>query len=186
MFIMRSHSYIDRPQLVLPPKLIEYIIDYLHDSPSALCACACICQDWVAPGHFHLFYYCKITSINTITPVPYKYANYFNSCKDLLISHITSASSIFQCNTAPCCRCGIQIGPKWMPLCPTCQACSHSYENWSLPESPLPAWFLIQGPRSMHCLLSHFWLTRLESSKSQNSSVSLLFSAPLWSVSPYC
>src|SRR5271170_735515 len=51
---MRLRSY--RPRLVLPPELIEYTIDYLHDSPSALRACARVCRDWVAPSRFHLFY----------------------------------------------------------------------------------------------------------------------------------
>ena len=40
----------------LPLELIEYTIDYLHDSPSALRACVRVCRDWVAPSHFHLFY----------------------------------------------------------------------------------------------------------------------------------
>src|ERR1700722_7801974 len=44
-----------------PPELIEYTIDYLHDSPSTLRACACVCRAWVAPSRFHLFYHCEIT-----------------------------------------------------------------------------------------------------------------------------
>src|SRR5271170_6690956 len=54
---MRLCSYTPR----LPPELIEYIIDYLHDSPSALRACACVCRDWLAPTRFHLFYRREIT-----------------------------------------------------------------------------------------------------------------------------
>ena len=60
---MRLRSY--RPRL--PPELIEYIIDYLHDSPSALRACARVCRDWVAPSRFHLFYRREIISTR---PVP--------------------------------------------------------------------------------------------------------------------
>jgi hypothetical protein len=40
----------------LPPELIDYIIDYLHDSPSTLRTCARVCQAWVEPSRFHLFY----------------------------------------------------------------------------------------------------------------------------------
>jgi len=40
----------------LPPELIEYTIDYLHDSLFTLCACASVCRAWVAPSRFHLFY----------------------------------------------------------------------------------------------------------------------------------
>ena len=43
-----------------PPELIEYTIDYLHNSPSTLRACACVCRAWVAPSRFHLFYRRKI------------------------------------------------------------------------------------------------------------------------------
>src|SRR5271156_4226647 len=60
---MRLRSY--RPRLVLPPELIEYTIDYLHDSPSALRACARVCRDWVAPSRFHLFYRREITPTRT-------------------------------------------------------------------------------------------------------------------------
>src|ERR1700722_18105375 len=61
---MRLRSY--RPRL--PPELIEYIIDYLHDSPSALRSCARVCRDWVAPSRFHLFYRREIilTSSRTV------------------------------------------------------------------------------------------------------------------------
>src|SRR3984957_8094365 len=44
-----------------PPELVDYTIDYLHDSPSTLCTCACVCQAWVAPSRFHLFYRHEIT-----------------------------------------------------------------------------------------------------------------------------
>jgi len=54
---MRLRSY--RPPF--PRELIEYTIDYLHDSPSALRACTRVCRDWVAPSRFHLFYHRKIT-----------------------------------------------------------------------------------------------------------------------------
>ena len=60
---MRLRSY--RPRL--PPELIEYIIDHLHDSPSALRACARVCRDWVAPSRFHLFYRREIKPISTST-----------------------------------------------------------------------------------------------------------------------
>src|ERR1700722_5447418 len=60
---MRLRSY--RPRL--PPELIEYTIDYLHDSPSALRACAHVCRDWVAPSRFHLFYRREIKPSSTST-----------------------------------------------------------------------------------------------------------------------
>jgi len=60
---MCLHSY--RPPF--PPKLIDYTIDYLHDSPSTLRACACVCQVWVAPSHFHLFYCREIAPTRTST-----------------------------------------------------------------------------------------------------------------------
>jgi len=66
---MRLRSDIDRPRLVLPPELLEYTIDYLHDSPSALRACVRVCRDWVAPSRFHLFYYREITPTREM-PVP--------------------------------------------------------------------------------------------------------------------
>src|SRR5277367_3583084 len=65
---MRLRSY--RPRLVLPPELIEYTIDYLHDSPSALRACACVCRDWLAPTRFHLFYRREITPDRFPATVP--------------------------------------------------------------------------------------------------------------------
>jgi len=65
-FAMCVRSY--RPRL--PPELIEYTIDYLHDSPSALRACACVCRDWVAPSRFHLFYRREITPTNRTSTVP--------------------------------------------------------------------------------------------------------------------
>ena len=60
---MCLHSY--RPPF--PPELIEYTIDYLHDSPSTLRACACVCQAWVAPSRFHLFYRREIAPTRTST-----------------------------------------------------------------------------------------------------------------------
>src|SRR3984957_19715341 len=50
-----------------PPELIEYTIDYLHDSPSTLRACACVCRAWVAPSRFHLFYRREIAPNRTST-----------------------------------------------------------------------------------------------------------------------
>jgi len=44
----------------LPPELIDHIIDYLHDSPSTLRTCALVCQAWIAPSRFHLFYFLSI------------------------------------------------------------------------------------------------------------------------------
>ena len=55
-----------RPRL-LPPELIDYTIDYLHDSPSTLRTCACVCRAWVAPSRFHLFYHREITPTRTST-----------------------------------------------------------------------------------------------------------------------
>src|SRR3984957_3934836 len=46
----------------LPPELIEYTIDYLHDSPFAL-----LCRDLVAPSHFLLFYRHEIAPTRTST-----------------------------------------------------------------------------------------------------------------------
>src|ERR1700722_3053353 len=60
---MRLCSY--RPRL--PPELIEYIIDHLHDSSSTLRACSRVCRAWVAPSHFHLFYCRKIIPGRTNT-----------------------------------------------------------------------------------------------------------------------
>src|ERR1700722_9094745 len=59
---MCLHSY--RPP-IFPPELIEYTIDYLHDSPSTLRACACVCRAWVAPSRFHLFYRREIAPTRT-------------------------------------------------------------------------------------------------------------------------
>src|ERR1700722_8604956 len=53
----------------LPPELIDYTIDYLHDSPSTLRACACVCRAWVAPSRFHLFYFCEIAPTITSTVI---------------------------------------------------------------------------------------------------------------------
>jgi len=50
-----------------PSELIDYIIDYLHDSPSTLRVCACVCRAWVAPSRFHLFYRCEIAPTRTRT-----------------------------------------------------------------------------------------------------------------------
>jgi hypothetical protein len=44
-----------KPGRQLPPEVIANIIDYLHDSPSDLRACALVCRSWVAPSRFHLF-----------------------------------------------------------------------------------------------------------------------------------
>jgi len=44
-----------------PLELIEYTIDYLHDSPSTLRTCAHVSRAWVAPSRFHLFYRCETT-----------------------------------------------------------------------------------------------------------------------------
>ena len=54
----------------LPPELIDHTIDYLHDSPSTLRACARVCRAWVAPSRFHLFYRHEITPNNNIRTVP--------------------------------------------------------------------------------------------------------------------
>src|SRR3984957_20763029 len=62
-FAMRLGSY--RPRL--PPELIDYTIDYLHDSPSTLRTCACVYRAWVAPSRFHLFYRREITPTRTRT-----------------------------------------------------------------------------------------------------------------------
>src|ERR1700722_16089604 len=56
---MRLRSY--RPPFQFPLELIEFTIDYLHDSPSTLRACARVSRAWVAPSHFHLFYCHKTT-----------------------------------------------------------------------------------------------------------------------------
>jgi len=61
---MRLRSY--RPPF--PPELIEYTIDYLHDSPSTLHTCARVCRAWLAPSRFHLFYRREIGEI-TLTSV---------------------------------------------------------------------------------------------------------------------
>jgi hypothetical protein len=58
----------DMPRL--PPELIEYTIDYLHDSPSTLRACACVCRAWVAPSRFHLFYRHEIDPARRRSTVP--------------------------------------------------------------------------------------------------------------------
>src|ERR1700722_13981962 len=51
---MRLRSY--RPPFPFPLELIEYTIDYLHNSPSTLRTCAHVSRAWVAPSRFHLFY----------------------------------------------------------------------------------------------------------------------------------
>src|SRR3984957_11338748 len=53
----------------LPPELIEYTIDYLHNSPSTLHACARVCRAWVAPSRFHLFYRREIAPTRTSNTV---------------------------------------------------------------------------------------------------------------------
>jgi hypothetical protein len=41
---------------LLPPELIDNILDYLYDSPSDLRTCALVCKAWVAPkvGDIHI------------------------------------------------------------------------------------------------------------------------------------
>jgi hypothetical protein len=41
---------------LLPSELVDYILQYLCDSPSDLRACALVCKAWVAPSRAHLFY----------------------------------------------------------------------------------------------------------------------------------
>jgi hypothetical protein len=50
---------------LLPPELIDYILDYLYDSPSNLRACALVCKAWVAPSSAHLFYKIEVDCRNT-------------------------------------------------------------------------------------------------------------------------
>jgi hypothetical protein len=65
---MRLRSY-NSYMPPLPTELIDYIIDYLHDSPSILRTCARVCRAWVAPSRFHLFYCLKILPTRRNAPV---------------------------------------------------------------------------------------------------------------------
>ncbi|KAJ7112082.1 hypothetical protein C8R44DRAFT_882490 [Mycena epipterygia] len=45
----------ERPTTQLPQELVEYIIDFLHDSPRDWPACALVARSWVYPTQSHIF-----------------------------------------------------------------------------------------------------------------------------------
>ena len=40
---------------ILPPELIDYILSFLRKDSRTLCACACVCKDWLPISRAHLF-----------------------------------------------------------------------------------------------------------------------------------
>ena len=41
--------------MTIPPEIVDYIIDYVHNDPKTLIACSLVARDWVTSAHFHLF-----------------------------------------------------------------------------------------------------------------------------------
>ena len=38
-----------------PPEITDYVLDFLHDNPKALRACAQVCSTWLPTSYYHLF-----------------------------------------------------------------------------------------------------------------------------------
>lgn len=51
----------------VPLELSDYIIDFLHDDPQALRACASTCHAWAPASRFHLFRTASLNSANSST-----------------------------------------------------------------------------------------------------------------------
>ena len=47
------------PAPYLPPEILDYIIDHLHDEPEALKMCCLVSKSWVPRAREHLFYEIK-------------------------------------------------------------------------------------------------------------------------------
>ncbi|OCH85145.1 hypothetical protein OBBRIDRAFT_334360 [Obba rivulosa] len=45
-----------RDNSILPPELIDYTINFLHNDSKALKACALVCRAWLPSAQLHLFY----------------------------------------------------------------------------------------------------------------------------------
>jgi hypothetical protein len=120
----------DMPRL---PELIEYTIDYLHDSASTLCACASVCRAWVAPSHFHLFYRRSIVPTDDISEQIRELLQFLQ--KPPHIAHYIRDFH-FSVGYGPTIRMRLLDWPSLETVLPHLLG---SYENWSLSESPLSA-----------------------------------------------
>jgi hypothetical protein len=50
----------------LPPEMLDYIVDFLHDNPGALKQCCLISQSWISRTRRHLFFDVKFRSALTL------------------------------------------------------------------------------------------------------------------------
>ncbi|KAJ6559876.1 hypothetical protein B0H19DRAFT_1145984 [Mycena capillaripes] len=83
----------DHPTPLDIPELLEHCIDYLHDSPRDLKACALVSRHWVYPSQSHLFRAPTVTSRNGIVSVndaPWERLRDMLALSSHLIRHIQS------------------------------------------------------------------------------------------------
>ncbi|TCD66257.1 hypothetical protein EIP91_001620 [Steccherinum ochraceum] len=97
----------DQPRL--PPELVDYVLDYLHDDKTTLIACASVSKSWVDSSRYHLF-----STINFTLETPFCIGKLIRFLKDVQVNHYIRNFSIIQDHSVS----SILHFPRYPSFCP--------------------------------------------------------------------